>query len=862
MVYGSYPIEAAVTRLHNLVDRASAANLVDDPPVILHRIVDELRQNYQSLTVDYQRLEAEHERYHTLFAAVPAAYLLTDLAGIIQAASDAALAQLNIAYGDLIGSALPSYIAPSDQAELRQHLMQLEAGAAHLQWTACLLLRDGRSVPVAIQVCRIWDAVRQQAALGWLLSESGQQRPVEQELQQREWFRQSVLDALPEHIAVLDMQGTIVAANQAWLDFAEANSPARQGIAEGANYLQVCDCASGPQANEARQFAAGMRAVLRGEQRHFSMEYACHTPDRPYWFVGHITCCAGEQSNYLVVSHEDITERKQAEEALQENRALLQGILEHIPAAISVKDMQGRYILFNQYCVSWLRFDPERVIGRADSDFFPPQIAAVWTSTEQEISQTGQPAEHEIVIATDDQPATYLTRQFPIYDRQGKLYGTGGIATDITAYKQAEQALRLAHDELEQRIHERTAEVAEINRMLKAEIAKQRTADQELQQAYRQKAELNQQVSRSRDLLRALFDGLEDGLLLLDGAGRVLVINHALAALLNIAPDQLVNRSWGEICKSMGMAFSAVVVQHTLHSGKAHYRRERLIHPNGRVQILDMQTFSLLDTNQQVEQVILHVVDVTERLQLEALMMQHEQFVASGKLAAMVTHEINSPLQTIQNLLYLIEMGTEEQRKRYLALISEEIDRISTLMQQLLDIYRPDSIETTCVDVTLLLERILMLMSGSLHKYKIEVTPRLSPRLPVIQGRLDQLTQVLMNLINNAIDAMPQGGTLSLHTDVQPVPDTAVPESEHIVVIEIRDSGMGISPEVQQHIFTPFFTTKQQGTGLGLAISQKIIEQHNGTISFKSAPGSGSTFTITLPLNRRETMALVEAPKE
>jgi two-component system NtrC family sensor kinase len=134
--------------------------------------------------------------------------------------------------------------------------------------------------------------------------------------------------------------------------------------------------------------------------------------------------------------------------------------------------------------------------------------------------------------------------------------------------------------------------------------------------------------------------------------------------------------------------------------------------------------------------------------------------------------------------------------------------------------------------------------------------------LPAVWGRADQLIQVLLNLIMNAIDAMSGGGSLCLRTtvsSVQPASDH-LPASEAYLVIEVADNGKGINPELQERIFDPFFTTRADGTGLGLAISRKIIAQHDGIIRVQSAPNNGSTFTILLPF--RQEMANAKEMKE
>jgi PAS domain S-box-containing protein len=486
-------------------------------------------------------------------------------------------------------------------------------------------------------------------------------------------------------------------------------------------------------------------------------------------------------------------------------QAFLAGLLEHAPSVLFVKDRHERYTLVNQRFATCLHCTVGDIVGKTDADLFPPEVAADCHTRTQAVLASGAPTTFEHRLTLYGETHACQTTLFPVFEAGGGICAVGGITADMTERKRTEAALHRAYSELQ---------------------------------------ELNQHVSRSRDLLRTLFDGMHDGLMLIDGSGVVLTVNQALASLFDIRPEHLVGQEWEQLCRRMSPAFPGLLAMHTLRDGRARRRRERLHRPDGQVRILDLQTMPLHNVYQAVDQVILHSVDVTEQLQFEALMVQNEKFSASSKLVATVAHEVNSPLQAIQNLLFLASTDTDEQRATSLALIGEEIERISSIVGQLLSLYRPDSGTEAPVDINSLIERVLLLSGGTLAKSRIQVRRALNPHLPLFFGLADQLTQVVLNIIVNAIDAMPEGGTLHLHTGVQ----------QHDyglswLVVEIGDSGMGIAPEAQAHIFTPFFTTKAEGTGLGLAISKQIIEQHGGDIALRSAPGRGSTFIITLPLN-------------
>ncbi len=512
----------------------------------------------------------------------------------------------------------------------------------------------------------------------------------------------------------------------------------------------------------------------------------------------------------------DITERKRAEEALRESQTLLQGIIDNSTAAIYVKDLAGRYLLANRRAAANMEYSRNWVIGKTDAELFPPEFAHAFRATEEQVLAIGQPIEREEVVPQSDGLHTYLSVKFPLHDEQGAVYAVGGISTDITPRKQAEQSLTTAYNYL---------------------------------------TDLTMHLSRSRDLLRAIFDGLEDGLLLLDGNGIVQAANKSLAALFGCVPDDMVEQPWADWYVTAAPDFPGHLVLEPPASGYSHHKDIRYQRLDGTTAILDIQIIVLLDHYQAVDQIIMHVVDVTEPVQLQARIIESERFAASGRLAASVAHEINTPLQALQNSLDLARIAPEGERETFLLYAMEEIQRVGRIVSQLLDLYRPNAASPGNVNLNTLVERILLLIGKRIRDQQIDVERDLSPSLPVLWGRADELMQVLLNLMVNALDVMPDGGQLRVHTSLlQPVQaaDGARESASQqpAILLKVADSGCGLAPELQARIFEPFVTTKENGTGLGLSIVAQIIKQHGGTIRVKSRPGRGSTFSVTLPVGQ------------
>jgi two-component system NtrC family sensor kinase len=222
-----------------------------------------------------------------------------------------------------------------------------------------------------------------------------------------------------------------------------------------------------------------------------------------------------------------------------------------------------------------------------------------------------------------------------------------------------------------------------------------------------------------------------------------------------------------------------------------------------------------------------------------ARLVQSEKLAATGRLAMSLAHEINNPLQAIQNCLHLVlELPLPEDRKlEYLRMAREEVERLSILVQSMLDFYRPARGGPLLANVRAVLDRVLALADQKLRTSQIETVLDAPADTLLVQAAPDQLGQVFLNLIMNAAEAMEQGGTLRIETTL----------SQSFVEIRFRDTGAGIPPEVLAHIFEPFYTTKDEGTGLGLAISYTIIERQGGTMQVDSEVGRGTQFTVRLP---------------
>lgn len=353
-----------------------------------------------------------------------------------------------------------------------------------------------------------------------------------------------------------------------------------------------------------------------------------------------------------------------------------------------------------------------------------------------------------------------------------------------------------------------------------------------------------QEIQASRNLLRGVIDSIPLGLALLDADGVILATNRALARRFESDPRVMV-----------GLPYSAAIgpwdqspAAHTFASGGAERVRRELPRADGSHALVEVASFPLLDADERPVQVVEVWEDITERVVLQNQLVRAERLAAIGQLAASIAHEVGNPLQAIQGFLalFLEQCPPQTLNRNYLELAEEEIERIVQVVARLRDLYRPRADVFAPMNVNDMVEHVLLLTSKQLERCHIRVQRDLDASLPRIRGVADQLKQVLLNLVLNAIDAMRDGGLLRIQTGAGAGGDP------HTVVIAITDTGVGIVPEQLPHIFDGLHTTKERGMGLGLHTSKAIVERHMGRMTVQSTVGEGTTFTIVLPVGAEE----------
>jgi signal transduction histidine kinase len=234
-----------------------------------------------------------------------------------------------------------------------------------------------------------------------------------------------------------------------------------------------------------------------------------------------------------------------------------------------------------------------------------------------------------------------------------------------------------------------------------------------------------------------------------------------------------------------------------------------------------------------------------EQLKLERRMLEIEKFAATGRLAGTIAHEINNPMEAIKNAIYLLQTQVKPKGEPIYTVLKGETERVARIVRQMLGLYRTSE-QVGTMDVNSVIDDTLTLFARQLERAKVAVRLDLR-KVPPVVGSGDQLRQVLSNLVVNARDSMPNGGTLRLRSH-------HIPSSDGVhgrVRISVADTGAGIPREILPTIFEPFVSTKgEKGTGLGLWIVKGIIENHGGRLRVRSTVGKGTLFVIDFPVVR------------
>ncbi len=658
---------------------------------------------------------------------------------------------------------------------------------------------------------------------------------VEEALRESEEKYHTLFEAAPVGIGIADLEGKVIDCNTNMLEMTGFTLEELKSVDIGSTYVDP---------DERKFLVKTLQETGRVRDREVRLKRKDGT-------IYHALLSADllelRGHKVLLTTARDITERKQAE--IEKDRFLK--AFASSTDGITIADEKDLFIYVNGAYAAIFGYNQEELIGNTWRKITPPEMIA---STDEGLSKTMRNKDIGIFggevpgLRKDGTIIPTEVRGKGIWDENGNYQGHICIVRDITERKQTEEKLRRAHDELELRVQERTAELVKTNETLQAEITERKSAEEKYHK---------------------LIDNIQDGVFIIQD-GKIQFANEAFARVAGYTVEEVTGKDYTELVAPEDLEMVADRSRRRKAGGDVPREYEfHMMHKDGRTRILANTNVGLINYRGRVASMGT-VKDITEKKRLESQLLRAQRMESLGTLAGGIAHDINNvltPIMLSQELLQ--EKLTDKESRELLNTIKRSTYRGANLMKQVLSFTKGVEGERNALQVANLLSEIRQIAKETFPR-NIEIKTDIPKDLWTISGDATQLHQVMMNLCVNARDAMLNGGILGISAENLLIDeDYARMNSEakigpHIV-ITVSDTGTGILPKIIDRIFDPFFTTKEQGkgTGLGLSISHGIVRSHGGFITVYSEFGKGTAFKVYLPaIKTTETLKAEEHQHE
>jgi PAS domain S-box-containing protein len=644
-----------------------------------------------------------------------------------------------------------------------------------------------------------------------------------EELQKLHAGFHTMFDLLPLCVLIKDTEGRRVLANRRYLELHHRSLDEVLGKRDSEMFPE--DLARRMQADDAEVLRSGQ--VLYGTERHQTRDGSWRWIER---IKGPVRSASGEVVGVQVLFW-DVTERKDAEEALERERNLMHSLLENIPDSIYFKDRDSRFLRISNSMAQKFRLADATVpIGKSDADIFTPVHAQQARADEVQVMATGKSIVGQIERETwpDREDTWCSTTKMALRDSDGNIVGTFGISRDITDLIQAEEAL-----------------------------------------------------ARERDLLRTLMDHLPDLVFVKDRQCRFVMANSAVARLYRVASrEELIGRTDFDFAPPDLARLFAEDDQRVMESGQPLREREEYqLDENGEPMWLLTTKVPLCNTAGEVVGLVGIGRNITNRKRAEQAVQEARQAAESANRAksdflANMSHEIRTPMNAIIGMTeLLLDTQLSATQREYLSMVLESGESLLTLLNDILDFSKIEAgkleLERAAFDIRESLGDTLKSLGLRAHGKGLELAYAIGSEVPAtLIGDVGRLRQVIVNLIGNAIK-FTESGEVVLSVDHVETVDERV-----VLRFAVSDTGIGIPPEKFDKIFREFeqadtsTTRRYGGSGLGLAIASRIVELMRGRLAVESQIGCGSTFHFTaefgrtdqLTERRRRTVTLADVP--
>lgn len=640
------------------------------------------------------------------------------------------------------------------------------------------------------------------------------------EIRQLEEKYRDLIEHAPEMICQLDRGGRLVHINKTGLD---KLGYGRQEMLTMKLWELV------PQGQEGQVLHYLEQLVCRGQS---SIETVLLTKDgRRIDVEIHATALFDQERGGLVHSRafvRDVTERRRLEQELQRytvgleqvvsertrqltvSQARYKALFDVVADSVFMVDVTGAVVAVNERESQVLGYAESEIVGKPIRDVLLPEYQGMFEGWLADVcTEQRQVTTQEIAVRHAD------GHEVPVEMDLIRVGGTDPLLVmvqlrDITVRKKLERQLQSYREDLELKVSERTREIEE-----------------------------------TKQYLENLLENANDVIYTLDLDQQFTYVNSKVNAW-GYRKDDLIGRPYLSL---LSRRHRGRRLKSTLDIGAKQVYEVEIVTRLGELRTVMVSVSPLHGVDGHILGVLGIARDMTETKKLERQIQNAEKLASIGKLAAGVAHEINNPLGGILNCLYNLRKGTPSpaRQEEYWTSMEHGVRRVQKIVRQLLDFSQQHEPAFSQADINRVVDQVLTLTTHLFAPSGIRLEIIQGQSLPPVMVDRHMIEQVLMNLILNAVQAMKQGGILTIRTSV----------SEGVCRVDVQDSGAGIPASVLPRIFDPFFTTKSEGegTGLGLSVSLGIVERHGGKISVESEVGTGSTFTLYLPVSRERVLA-------
>lgn len=484
----------------------------------------------------------------------------------------------------------------------------------------------------------------------------------------------------------------------------------------------------------------------------------------------------------------DITQQKKAEAELATTKHYLESFIEHTPDAISIRPIDSDILFVNKAFERLFEITFEEYQQNWKIIFPNEEIYQESLTKHLKVLTEGKPVEYETYRKRKDGSLLNVEITYsPIRRVNGEIIGTAGIVRDISDRKRYEAAVR-----------------------------------------------------ESEAKYRIVAENTSDVISIIDINGTFIYISPSVEANLGFSPEEYIGFTINDLLHPDDWPLVLGGFQELLDGKQSLLVEKRIKHKQGHYVHFESRSVPVFNKNGEIENIVSVTRNITERKLAEEIIRKTEKLSVIGELAAGIAHEIRNPLTSLKGFIQLLHTNSLE-NKHYYQIMEAELDRINYIVSELLVLSKPQVLHYKDKNINEIIDSVITLLETQAIINNVQIKTESHPSLAAVRCEENQIKQVFINLLKNAIEASPHGAQILIQTDML---------ADEQVLIRFIDNGGGIPAELITKLGEPFYTTKEKGTGLGLMVSNKIIKDHNGSISISSHLGEGTTVDVILPVKQ------------